>query len=143
ALVIVLCGLLALVLLAIGANAASAGTISVPVMAVLVLTPLGLVEPFTEVVTAALRWQTLSQVLARLGAVTLAPVESTSGDRTLVSVEVLGLEQVSYRYPETSYDVFEDVSAVASPGNWLVVTGPSGSGKSTLLSLLLRHIDPD
>ncbi len=142
ALVVLLCGVLALAMLPIAAAGVEAGAISTAVVAVLVLTPLGLAEPFSGVVQAALRAPTLARVLARLHRVTAMTDRVVPGEATLERADRLGLERVAFRWPDTDTDVFADLDAEVSRGEWLVVTGPSGSGKSTLLSLLLRHIDP-
>jgi ABC-type cobalamin/Fe3+-siderophores transport system ATPase subunit len=49
-------------------------------------------------------------------------------------MEDIRCEQVSFRYPNTSDDIFQDVSLALSPGTTALV-GPNGSGKSTLLLL--------
>jgi ATP-binding cassette subfamily C protein CydCD len=57
-------------------------------------------------------------------------------------VRGIHLDDLAYRYPHTSGDVFRHVSARARAGETLVVTGPSGSGKTTLLGVLLRYLAP-
>ncbi len=135
-------GLTAVAMLGVAATAAGQGAISSAVVAVLVLTPLGLVGPLSDVVHAVLRWPTLARVLGRLAAVQTATDTAVPGARTLERADQLDLDRVTYRYPGADGDVFTDVSATVTRGRWLVVTGPSGSGKSTLLALLLRHVDP-
>jgi ABC-type multidrug transport system fused ATPase/permease subunit len=54
----------------------------------------------------------------------------------------ISLEDVGYRYPETSKEVLANVSFTLAPGETLAIVGPSGAGKSTLLKLLLRFADP-
>lgn len=49
-------------------------------------------------------------------------------------MEDICCEQISFRYPDTADDIFQDVSLVLSPGITAFV-GPNGSGKSTLLLL--------
>jgi ATP-binding cassette subfamily B protein len=48
------------------------------------------------------------------------------------------VENVVFRYPETSADVIEGVSFSADPGTTTALVGLSGAGKSTLARLLLR-----
>ena len=55
---------------------------------------------------------------------------------------LLRVDQVSFRYPETTTDVLTDVSFEAQPGTTTAVVGASGAGKSTLTKLLLRFYDP-
>jgi len=49
---------------------------------------------------------------------------------------MLKLENVSYRYKNSSVDVLKNISAIFEPGKVHAVVGPSGSGKTTLLSIL-------
>ncbi|PWL72332.1 MAG: thiamine ABC transporter permease [Clostridiales bacterium] len=51
------------------------------------------------------------------------------------------LEQVSFRYPDGSENVLENVSLKIAPGEKLAVVGSSGIGKSTLSYLLARFYD--
>ncbi|MCE3551022.1 ABC transporter ATP-binding protein/permease [Pseudonocardia sp. RS11V-5] len=55
---------------------------------------------------------------------------------------VIGLEHVSFRYPDTSHDVLQDIGFTARPGRITAIVGASGAGKTTLLKLLLRFYDP-
>lgn len=54
----------------------------------------------------------------------------------------LTLENVSFRYPETSRDVLKNVSLMIAAGSHLALVGENGSGKTTLLKLLCRFYDP-
>lgn len=54
----------------------------------------------------------------------------------------LRIENVSFRYPDTTGDVLTDVSLSALPGQTTAVVGASGAGKTTLTKLLLRFYDP-
>ena len=48
---------------------------------------------------------------------------------------------VSFRYPDASYDVITDVNLVANPGEVTAFIGSTGSGKSTLINLIPRFYD--
>lgn len=54
----------------------------------------------------------------------------------------LTLENVSFRYPETSRDVLTDISLTIRAGEHVALVGENGSGKTTLLKLLCRFYDP-
>ena len=48
---------------------------------------------------------------------------------------------VSFRYPDASYDVITDINLVANPGEVTAFIGSTGSGKSTLINLIPRFYD--
>ncbi|HEY6422252.1 MAG TPA: ABC transporter ATP-binding protein [Pseudonocardiaceae bacterium] len=56
---------------------------------------------------------------------------------------LLRLDQLSFRYPDTTTDVLNQISLTAHPGQTTAIVGASGAGKTTLLKLLLRLYDPD
>ncbi|MBV9452715.1 MAG: ABC transporter ATP-binding protein [Rubrobacter sp.] len=55
---------------------------------------------------------------------------------------VVGFENVSFRYPETTREALDSISFSVGPGETLALVGPSGAGKSTIAKLLLRFYDP-
>ena len=57
-------------------------------------------------------------------------------------MELLSVENVTFRYPKASADALHDVSLSVSEGQWAVLCGLSGCGKSTLLRLIKREIAP-
>jgi ATP-binding cassette subfamily C protein CydCD len=143
--VVFACCAVALLMLPLSAEAVANGTLAAPLVAVLVMTPLGLIEPLLDVTVALQQWPTLRQVLGRVSTVTVAQTEAEGPLPADFAgpVRSLELDGVSFRYPNAQTPAFEAVNAKAEAGDWLVVTGPSGSGKSTLLALLLRYLEPD
>ena len=57
-------------------------------------------------------------------------------------MELLSVENVTFRYPKASADALREVSLTVSEGQWAVVCGLSGCGKSTLLRAIKREIAP-
>ena len=55
----------------------------------------------------------------------------------------LRLENVTFRYPGTEENLFEDLSLTIHPGEKLAVVGLNGAGKTTLVKLLCGFYDPD
>ncbi|HWU45993.1 MAG TPA: thiol reductant ABC exporter subunit CydC [Humibacter sp.] len=153
----------AVLMLPLTSVAVASGTLDPALVAVLALSPLGLIEPLLEANAAARRWPSLAHVLRGIAPVTAdadradasvrirsvpGRVQSASGRIEAASPPTaprgasLRLDDVSYRYPGAAEDAFTGVDALVEPGRRLVVTGPSGSGKSTVLALLLRYLRP-
>ena len=160
ALVILSCVATAMVMLWVAHDALSDGRISPQVAAVLVLTPLALIDPFIATCDAAQQWPALQLVLGRFPAA-LSPIPSSRAqprdlpaaaglpendalDQQPVPAPIssLAIEDLAARWPGADADVFSDLTAETTPGHWLVVTGPSGSGKSTLLTVLQAFLRP-
>jgi ATP-binding cassette subfamily C protein CydCD len=145
ALVVLACSSTAILMLPVAAGAVASGSLSAGLLAVLVLTPLGLIDPLLDCVDAAQQWPTLRRVLGRVGEVTGAQqVEDSDTGALATAPPVLSLanESLAYRYPQSAVPAFTGASASVRRGELLAVTGPSGSGKSTLLAVLLRYLTP-
>jgi len=56
---------------------------------------------------------------------------------------VLNISNLSYRYPNTSFNVLENVSLTINKGEIIGIIGESGSGKSTLIDLILGFQSPN
>jgi ATP-binding cassette subfamily C protein CydCD len=145
ALVVLACSSVAILMLPVAAADVAGGALPAGLMAVLVLTPLGLIDPLLDAVDAAQQWPTLKRVLGRVGDVTAAgdSANTDSDDTTEApSVESLTIQDLAYTYPNATVSAFSGLDAAVTRGQWLTVTGPSGSGKSTLLGVLLRYLAP-
>ena len=57
-------------------------------------------------------------------------------------MEILHLENVSFRYPTAAENAIDGVSLRVQSGEFVVVCGESGCGKTTLLRLLKRALAP-
>jgi energy-coupling factor transport system ATP-binding protein len=91
---------------------------------------------FSIMTVSLLGWWALSRVLDRLRGVPDVhkldlPIES--GPVAPVPVR---LNQVRFRYPQTSHDALGPVSLQVQAGEHVAVTGANGSGKTTLMLLL-------
>jgi ATP-binding cassette, subfamily B, bacterial len=57
--------------------------------------------------------------------------------------ECLDVDAVSFRYPNTSVSVLDDVSLRVGPGELVALVGENGSGKTTLVKLICQLHRPD
>ncbi|MFC0628429.1 thiol reductant ABC exporter subunit CydC [Kribbella deserti] len=121
----------------------SAGEVSGPVFAVLVLTPLALADVLGGVPLAAQMAIRVRASLKRVEALAEAPtpVGEPLAPVALPSGRDLVVAGVAAGYGDGP-DVLTDVDLELAEGARVVLTGPSGSGKSTLAGVLLRFLDP-
>jgi len=102
----------------------------------------------------ALGWVTtmIQQGLVGLGSVRTVLAEKTPLSETpdLPEAEARGLfakggltaNQLSYRFPDGTADVLQEVSFTIQPGQVIGILGRIGSGKSTLVNCLNRYLVP-
>jgi ATP-binding cassette subfamily C protein CydCD len=110
------------------------------IVAVLVLLPLGLIDPLLALVEAAQQWPALASALRKVAAITTADPPARVQPRA--RVEQLALRELAATWPGASAPAFSRVNATARHGDWIVADGPSGSGKSTLLATVLGFVPP-
>jgi ATP-binding cassette subfamily C protein CydCD len=118
---------------------AAGASIAPGLIAVLALTPLGLIEPMLESVTAVQQWPALRDALGRVSVMSGRPAETAE---VMPPIERLRLDEVAATWSGSSAPAVTGVTADLARGDWLVLTGPSGSGKTTVLSVLLGHLAP-
>ena len=122
------------------------GSISGEVAAVLVLTPLGLIDVFLAATAAIQQVSALEAAVNRFAWLDEAPARpEPSVSRPVAFAEplrLLELDEVSAQWPGQFAPAFRAISARIAADDWLTVTGPSGSGKSTLLAVLMAFVQP-
>lgn len=147
------------------------GDLAPEILAVLVLVPLGLVDPMLTVVDTVQQWPAFLTAMRKVAA--FAPRDaaasasagsaapSSAGASASASagasadagidggthsgplrVSGIRLDELSARWSGMRVDAIAGVTARVALGEWMIVTGPSGSGKSTLLSVLLGSLPP-
>lgn len=146
ALVVLACTSTSMTLLWMSNGALRDGTITPQIAAVLVLTPLALVDASLAACDAVQQWPALQVALGRFqelpATYTDEPHERISSGDSGGTVRHLAVEDLAARWPGIEQDVFSGVTAAVSSGCWLAVTGPSGSGKSTFLTVLQAFLRP-
>jgi ATP-binding cassette subfamily C protein CydCD len=127
---------------ALTAPSVADGSVSGPVMALLVLMPLALAEVAQPLAEAGALSVRTDAAVARLEALERTP----PAVRDTVSVPPptahdVGADRVRGRWPDAA--ATPECSVRLGPGERCAVVGPSGSGKSTLAALMMRFLDPD
>lgn len=146
AVVVLACSVTAVAMLPAAAPAVVAGTLSIGIVAVLVLIPIGLVDSLIAFVDSVQQWPALSAALAKVRRVTAGADDAAAGSgaatapQPLTDVTVLELRELGIRWPSSPTLAFSGMTARIERGGWLVVEGPSGAGKSTLLAALLGYL---
>jgi ATP-binding cassette subfamily C protein CydCD len=124
------------------APAVADGSVSGPVMALLVLLPLALVDVVVPLADAGALSVRTEAAAARLSAIErTAPAVRDTVTRPLPAAHDVAVDGASGRWqpdaPSTATCTLD-----LGPGDRVAVVGASGSGKSTLAALLLRFLDP-
>jgi ATP-binding cassette subfamily C protein CydCD len=143
AIVVLTCCGTAILMLLVVRPAVEAHTLPGEMVAVLVLLPLALLEPMLGVIDAVQQWPTLADALRSLDLAGPTARSERRAPAAPATGDMLQLDGVAARWPDSERPAFSDLTASANEGDWLVVQGPSGSGKSTLLTLLLGYLHPD
>ncbi|WP_433788582.1 thiol reductant ABC exporter subunit CydC [Actinoplanes sp. CA-252034] len=137
-------GVCLLVGLAAGAVAVRSGNLSGELLAVVVLTPLAVLETAAGLPAAAQRGaaarvslRRLADIVATASPITVpeSPVDVPDGPHTL------RLEGVDAAW-SPGRTVVHGVDLELRPGSRTALVGPSGCGKSTVAALLVRFLDP-
>ncbi len=132
------------VVLVAGLMLTDAGTISAPVLVLLVLVMFALTEAW-QPLPAAWRRLTACRVAAERAGdlVQSAPSEpNTSGPMCMPRDHSLETMDLGFRYHESLPPLFESLDLVIESGERVLVTGPSGGGKTTLALLLMGQLSP-
>ena len=129
-------------LASLASSAVADGSLTGPLMALLVLLPLALgdvVLPLTDAGALSVRTAAAESRLRAL-ARTAPAVRDTVAGGTPTDHEV-AVERVQARWAPGG-TLTAELSVHLAPGERVAVVGPSGVGKSTLAALLLRFLDP-
>lgn len=114
------------------------------ILAVVVLSTFGLVDPLASALTAWRQMPALGIALDRLPPVTADSVhdDDEAGDGPAAASALTGLELADVTVGWDGVPVLDDLDLAADADRWTVVCGESGSGKTTTVSVLLRFLTP-
>ena len=138
-------GLAMVCTLAIGANAVSAGSISGPILALLILTAMASFDAVAALPTAYQYLGRTRKAAGRLHSIAGTRPAVLFPDRSsrIMASHSLRFEHVYFKYPQADQTTLKDIDWSIDPNSRMAVMGPTGAGKSTLLHLLARFEDPD
>jgi ABC-type transport system involved in cytochrome bd biosynthesis fused ATPase/permease subunit len=123
---------------------ASSGSLSGPVMGVLVLWPLAVLELVGTVNEASASVPSIAGSAHRVTALldTPDPVAPPTDPQPVGPRPLVLLDRVTARWPNTDADAMGPLSMHVAPGSFVEIDGPSGSGKSTLAAVLVDFLEP-
>ncbi len=98
---------------------------------------------FGQLSDLLLHLRALFAVLDRAGPRIAVPVPGEGRPAPTSLEQGVALQQVGFRYPESTQAVLADMSLVLPAGEVTALVGANGAGKSTLVKLLTRMYDPD
>ena len=149
----VLAGVASLLALIVAASGVTAGTLSGPGLAVVVLLPMAVFDVFGPVPLALASWRQVRAAAERLaeavpdtvpaGLPRDEPTPTGAAPALGAGLELHGIRAHWPARAETDGDAgrLTDVSLRVAPGETVLVTGPSGAGKTTLAHVLARFLD--
>jgi ABC-type multidrug transport system fused ATPase/permease subunit len=117
-----------------GGFLASEGTVTIGMVATIVMYAYQLQGPIWELIFWLDEIQVAATSLSRIIGVRLVPADRTAGDAVPADEEVRGVD-VRYAY-RAGTDVLHGIDLDLRVGERLAIVGPSGSGKSTLGRML-------
>ena len=125
-----------------GAYGISTGTITYGIMTALLQLVGQLQRPMIEISS---NLPTLIHALASVDRI--IEIEDIPQDKADESIFISGvpgikIQHISYSYPDSDIEIFNDFSHDFRPGSRTAVVGPTGVGKSTLIRLLLALLKP-
>ncbi len=82
----------------------------------------------------------LNSYIQRVEQILDIPLESADGGDSIVEIESIRFDRVSYRIGDT--DILQDITIDIKKGDRVAIVGRSGAGKSSLISLLCGLADP-
>ncbi|WP_353095491.1 ABC transporter ATP-binding protein [Tissierella praeacuta] len=125
--------------LPIGAWLYMNGSISLPILMVCLIVPLGFTGPLMKVSEAM---EQMSMIKGNLDPITeflKTPELIRPKEHVLLSHRAFSFEHVCFGYNKT--EILHDISFQTTPGTMTAIVGPSGSGKSTIAKLMAGFWD--
>lgn len=131
-----------IIVLWVGARRVLAGDLTAGRLIAFQMLQAGFLGPLEHIAQTLVRLQILPALLERMDDVLLSAREPAGGTVSPRLEGSITLEDVSFRYGDTSPMVLSNISLAIHKGQKVAFVGPSGSGKSTLARLLLGLYTP-
>ena len=133
-----------LIILTVGTLGVLSGDLSLGTMLALTALATGFLTPLSSLIVTGTQVQLLGSYMERINDVLDTAPEQDPAD--VEPAPKLGgritLEDVSFKYADTTPEVVKNVSLEIQPGQMIGIVGKSGSGKSTLAHLILNLYKP-
>jgi ATP-binding cassette subfamily B protein RaxB len=100
------------------------------------------IDKAVRLVEKGIEFRMLDLHLERLADIVQAKPEHDAPIRRPPPAGRIEARNLSFRYGASEPFIFERVSFVIEPGDYVAVTGPSGGGKTTLLKVMLGLLEP-
>ncbi|HWX46902.1 MAG TPA: ABC transporter ATP-binding protein [Roseomonas sp.] len=139
-------GLGGLAVAATGAVLVAAGTLSAPMLPMLILLAIAAFLPVSEIAQVGRQLADTIASTRRLRVVEREEPAITGGElepATPAGGSAVQFEGLTFTYPGRSRPALAGMDLTIAAGRTAALVGPSGAGKSTVASLLLRFWDPD
>lgn len=131
-----------IIVLGIGAVAASQGALTMGTLVAFITLMLSLIWPVAATGFLLSMSQDAMTAADRIAEIFDEPETISDGPRTLTDVAgELRFEKVAFRFPDAEADVLYDLNLTIRPGETLALVGGTGSGKSTFTALVPRLAD--
>lgn len=125
--------------LPVGAWLYMGGSISLPILMVCLIVPLGFTAPLMKVSEAMEQISMIKGDLEQITAFLKTPELVRPTKEVALSERTFTFENVCFGYNET--EVLHKISFQTTPGSMTAIVGPSGSGKSTIAKLMAGFWD--
>lgn len=126
--------------LPVGAWLYMTDSVSLPVLMVCLIVPLGFTAPLMKVTEAMEQMSMIKGNLEQITAFLKTPELIRPSRKIALSDRTFQFDKVCFGYNET--EVIHNLSFFTAPGTMTAVVGPSGSGKSTIAKLMAGFWDP-
>ncbi|ADD68369.1 ABC transporter related protein [Denitrovibrio acetiphilus DSM 12809] len=131
-----------LVVLVLGAYLIKGGSLTIPVMAALLVAVSRLTEPLSLFVHIATMFDIMGAGFGRIKELMGEKELDIEGQGEMPDSFEIEFEGVDFLYKDTEMKALDNVSLKMEKNSMTALVGPSGSGKTTIAKMIMRYADP-